>query len=141
MGKYAKYEYKQVKPRRWKVHPIWRGIGLAMIILMPILSYAGAYTLVRENMKSHWFEVSADMMQTINFAPLLRMIPELSGVVASFGRIYYIDLALTVLFIVVGFGVLTILSGFLYRAVGPSRYGPVDAEPIRKSPTSSSRYK
>jgi hypothetical protein len=141
MGKYAKYEYKQVKPRRWKVHPIWRGIGLALVILVPILSYTGAYMLVRENMKSKWFEVSADLMQTINFAPLLRMIPELSGVVASIGKIYYLDLAFTVLFMVVGFGVLTILSGILYRAMGPSRYGPVDAEPIRKSPTTSSRYK
>jgi hypothetical protein len=141
MGKYAKYEYKQVKPRRWRVHPIWRGIGLAMIILVPILSYTGAYMLVRENIKSKWFEVSGDLMQTVNFAPLLRMIPELRGVVASFGKIYYLDLAFTVLFMVVGFGVLTILSGFLYRAMGPSRYGPVDAQPIRKSPTTSSRYK
>lgn len=141
MGKYAKYGYKQIKPRRWKVHPIWRGIGLVLVILVPILSYSGAYLLVRENFKSQWFPIPADLMRSVNFAPLLRIIPELSGVVASFGRVYYIDLALTLLFIIVGFGFLTILYGLLYRSMGPSRYGPVDAEPIRKSPTSAARYK
>jgi hypothetical protein len=141
VGKYAKYEYKQIKPRRWKVHPIWRGIGVVLVILVPVLSYSGAYLLVRENFKSQWFAVPVDLMKTVNFAPLLKIIPELTGTVASFGRVYYIDLALTFLFIVVGFGVITILYGLIYSSMGPSRYGPVDAEPIRKSPTSAARYK
>ena len=80
-------------------------------------------------------------MKSVNFAPLLKIIPELSGTVASIGRVYYIDLALTFFFMVVGFGLLTILYSLLYRTMGPSRYGPVDAEPIRKSPTSAARYK
>ncbi len=140
-NKYAKYEYKQIKPRRWKVHPIWRGIGVVLIILVPILSYSGAYLLVRENFQSKWFAVPVDLMKSVNFAPVLTLMPQLSGVVASIGRVYYIDLALTVLFMVVGFGVLTILYGILYSTMGPSRYGPVDAPPIRKSPTSAARYK
>lgn len=141
MGKYAKYEYKQIKPRRWKVHPIWRGIGAILIIMIPIISYSGAYLLVRENFKNHWYEIPVDLMRSVNFEPLLRSLPQLSGVVASIGRVYYIDLALTLLFIAVGFGLLTILYGILYSAMGPSRYGPVDAPPIRKSPTSAARYK
>jgi len=141
VGKYAKYGYKQIKPRRWKVHPIWRGIGLVFIILVPILSYSGAYLIVRDNFKNHWLSVPADLMRSVNFAPLVRIIPELSGVVASIGRVYYLDLALTLLFMIVGFGLITILYGLLYRTMGPSRYGPVDAEPIRKSPTSAARYK
>jgi hypothetical protein len=141
VGKYAKYEYKQIKPRRWKVHPIWRGIGVVLIILVPILSYSGAYLVVRENFKSQWFSVPVDLMRSVNFAPMLRFLPELSGLVASIGRVYYIDLALTALFMVVGFGILTILYSFLYKTMGPSRYGPVDSPPIRKSPTSASRYK
>jgi hypothetical protein len=141
VGKYAKYEYKQIKPRRWKVHPIWRGIGVILIILVPILSYSGAYLVVRDNFKSRWFDVPVDLMKSVNFAPVLKYIPQLSGVVASIGRVYYIDLALTILFMVVGFGLLTILYGILYSTMGPSRYGPVDAEPIRKSPTTAARYK
>ncbi len=149
MGKYAKYEYKQVKPRRWKVHPIWRGIGVVLAILVPILSYSGAYLLVRENFQRKWVVLPADLIKTVNFIPLLEAIPKqlsgiysiLSGIVASIGRIYYVDLALTVFFMIVGFGLLTIFYGLIYSAVGPSRYGPVDAEPIRKSPTSAARYK
>ncbi len=140
-NKYAKYEYKQIKARRWKVHPIWRGIGLVLIILVPILSWSGAYLLVRENFKNRWFEVPVELMKSVNFAPLLHYVPQLGGVVDSIGRIYYADLALTVLFIAVGFGLLTILYGILYRTMGPERYGPVDAPPIRRSPTSAARYK
>ncbi len=140
-NKYAKYEYKQIKERRWRVHPIWRGIGAVLIILIPILSYTGAYLLVRENLKNHWLQIPVDLMRSVNFVPVLKAVPELSGLVASIGRVYYVDLVLTVFFMVVGFGLLTIIYGALYSAMGPSRYGPVDAPPIRKSPTSAARYK
>lgn len=141
MAKYTKNQYKQVTPRRWKVHPIWRGIGAILMVLVPVLSLIGAYMLVRANFDKQWIAVPADLMKSVNFDLLLRILPELSGTVKAIGRIYYIDLVLFVLFMVVGFGLVSIIYGFFYSAVGPSRYGPVDAPPVRKSPTSAARYK
>ena len=42
-NKYAKYEYKQIKPRRWKVHPIWRGIGVVLAGVCERLGVIDAY--------------------------------------------------------------------------------------------------
>ncbi len=141
MSKYAKYESRQAKPPRWKVHPIWRGIGAILMVLVPVLSLVGAYMVVRANFENQWVAVPADLMKSVNFDPLLKILPELSGVVKTIGRVYYVDLALFVLFMVIGFGLVSMLYGLFYSAVGPSRYGPVDAAPVRKSPTSAARYK
>jgi hypothetical protein len=132
MGKYMKYRYQQVKERRWKVHPVWRGIGLLFVIMVPIMSFAGAILLVRQNFQHKWVEVPADLLKSFSFAQLGAVTPELA-------RIYYLDIAVALAFMVIGFGVITILYSFLYGMFGPSRYGPVDSPPIRKSPPSARR--
>ena len=34
------------KRRPWKVHPVWRGIGCFMAILIPIMAWAGAIVMI-----------------------------------------------------------------------------------------------
>ena len=38
----------KAESRPWSVHPIWRGIGCLWLVLLPVMSYAGAYLLVRK---------------------------------------------------------------------------------------------
>jgi hypothetical protein len=132
MGKYMKYRYQQVRERRWKVHPIWRGIGVAFLVMVPLMSFAGAILLVRQNFKQGWIPVPAELLKFIDTPQLVALSQEL-------GRIYYLDIAVTLALMVLGFGIISIIYSMLYGIFGPSRYGPVDSPPIRRSPRKTPR--
>jgi len=114
MGKFTKYStVTEPKKRPWKIHPIWQGIGCLMIILIPIVSYAGAVILVDANLANHWFPIPRDLLGPPG-NPLL-----------------YTQLGVTVLFSLFGFLVFVVAYSFVYRFSGPSKYGPMDSPPIR----------
>ncbi len=39
MGFSSKKYRKEQQDRRWEIHPIWRGIGCALILLIPIMAW------------------------------------------------------------------------------------------------------
>jgi hypothetical protein len=116
MSKYNQsYLRSTSKPRPWSIHPIWRGIGCILIILIPILSFAAAKLLVQENLQQKWVQIPDELKGSID--------------VPSLGQILYADLAVTVILLVIGFGLLTIVYALIYRIFGPSPYGPMDVPP------------
>jgi hypothetical protein len=140
MGKYGTYEFSRPgDEKRWKVHPIWRGIGCLLMIIIPVVSYAGAALLVRENIEYAWFQVPVELSGVVNFEPVYSFLPFLQSFLLSLGPIYYLDILLTVAFMIVGFGLVSGVYSIMYRAVNPSRYGPYDAPPIRRSRRARSR--
>ncbi len=119
MGRYTKYEHKsQSKPRPYQVHPIWQGIGCLLLIVIPILSYAGAVVLVRENLTRHWLPAPAVLMQSVYIPVVGIWVPHL-----------YANLLTGLLLALCGFAAVTMIYGVLYSAIGPSRFGPLDAHP------------
>lgn len=128
MSKYMKYnDRSRMAERPWKIHPIWRGIGCLLMLMIPVMAYAGAVVLVRENSQNKWLPMPAELMQTVN-------IPYLGDVKAFFAV-----LIVTVLLMIIGFGVVTILYSLIYSAFGPPRLGPLDAPPVRTSPARRKR--
>lgn len=115
---------RQPKPRPWSIHPIWRGIGCLFMILLPIMSFVASYLLLRENFRQGWVAMPENLLRSF-FIP-------------SFGTVYLADLALTLILMFLEFGILTVGYAFLYRLIGPSRYGPLDAPPSGRRRT---RYK
>ena len=97
------------------VHPIWRGIGCILLILVPIISFAGAKLLVQENIKQHWIDIPQEMLGSFS--------------VPVVGRVLFADLAVWIILIVIGFGILTVVYALFYRLLGPSRYGPLESPP------------
>ena len=123
MGKYDKYSAQsRMSDKPWEIHPIWRGIGCLMMVIIPIMAYAGAALLVRLNQDNNWVPMPPQLAQTITL-PMIGDIPNLIAI-----------LLVTVLLMLVGFGLLTILYSFVYNIVGPPRYGPLDAPPPRRRP-------
>lgn len=123
MGRYGRsFIQQESKPRPWKIHPIWRGIGCILMVLLPIMSLAGAILLVRENFRQGWVYFPGWMLN--------------SFVLPTLGRVYVADLLLMLVLLVIGSGVLTLGYGFVYRMVGPPRYGGYDVAPMkyRKKP-------
>ncbi|MBU1661742.1 MAG: hypothetical protein KKD28_09745 [Chloroflexi bacterium] len=114
MAKFTQYQQPR-KERPWKIHPVWRGIGCLMLILIPLMSYAGASLLMEANMINHWVPVPREFRGPAQYPYL-------------FAR-----LGVTLLISVLGFVVLIILYSLVYRFAGVSRYGPQDAPPSRKS--------
>jgi hypothetical protein len=97
------------------VHPVWRGIGCFLLILLPIIAFAGAKLLVQANTRQRWLQVPNELYGSFTL-PVI-------------GRILFVDLAVTVLLIVIGFAVLTVLYAIIYRIIGIPRYGPLDSPP------------
>jgi hypothetical protein len=135
MGRYQSYRVAEPEKKPWSVHPVWRGIGCILLVILPIISYSAAYLLVRENLKQKWVEVPAELAGSIDFSLVSRIFPALEPFFESLGPIFYLDLLITFLFVFFFFAIMTILYSLLFRAAGGSHYGPLDAPPVRKSPS------
>lgn len=120
MAKYDKYSIRSRQAERpWKIHPVWRGIGCLMMVLIPIVSYAGAVLLVQANLTARWLPTPRELAQTITI-PYIGAVPYL-----------FANLLVAAVLMLAGFGALTILYSLMYRIIGPPRYGPLDAPPER----------
>lgn len=109
--KYDNIRYAE-KPRRKKeIHPIWRGIGFLMIVLIPIISYAGMMVLLSENNSRMWFRIPIDLLAQGN-DPLL-----------------YVKIIITVVIMCILYLIFLFITFMINRLFGPSRFGPQDAEP------------
>lgn len=130
MGKYQS-GIRREEPRPAGPHPIWRGIGCLLIVLIPIISFAAADVSIpffqrqglvpRELMYTpqtpDWLWIAPPVAQTYQFL---------------FGRPGILaTLTLTFIYIILIGGVLSVFYAFMYRLAAPSRYGPMDAPPIR----------
>ena len=118
MGKFDRYSEPVQKERPWKIHPIWRGIGCLMMILIPVLSYAAASVLL-ESAPGLGLGFPRDM-----YRPMM---------IGDFQMPFSLgEAVLTIGFMVVFFGLLTIVYSVVYRVAGPPKYGPTDAPPPKR---------
>ena len=132
MGKYSSHARQAPRPKRGVVHPVMRGIGCLMIVIVPILAYGISILLVNYGVSKGW-PIPPDWLGTPTFHPLLS---RLSGVatVLAFLRTQN-NLIANVIFaiaitVVIG-GVMSVIYGYIYTIFGPPRYGPTDAPPPR----------
>ncbi len=121
MGRHRSYTKQAAKERPWDVHPIWRGIGCILIILIPIMAYAGAVLLIRQNKLNNWVSLPPELNITY-------VIPYLGF------KINFAEVSATILLMLLGFGALVILYSLMYSLIGPARYGPLDSPPIKRKP-------
>jgi len=110
MGRQSQYQFEQPRRNRQEIHPIWRLIGLAMMLLIPFLSYLAAVGLLQENAKQRWFPIPGDLLIRWGNDPMLGIKILLTLVIAFL---------LYLIFMMVTF--------ILNRFIAPPRYGPTDA--------------
>ena len=103
---------REKRAREREPHPIWRGIGFIMIILIPLLSYGIGLVLLQENARQGWVAIPRDLIAR-------GADPDL-----------YLKIILTVAISFVLYAVFTFISVVVLRAFGPKRYGPTDVPPI-----------
>jgi hypothetical protein len=119
MGKYDRFQESRAKPKPVGVHPVWRGIGCLLMLIIPVISYAGAMVFLQANRQNGWIRMPAELAVPLDLR--LFVLP-----------ITIIELLVTILFLLALVLVVMIIYSMTYRMAGPSRYGPTDAPPPRR---------
>ncbi|MDH5507947.1 MAG: hypothetical protein OEZ02_12070 [Anaerolineae bacterium] len=107
------------KQRPWKIHPVWRGIGCLMFIIIPIFSIAVADVLIENN--TGWIRIPKEMRGSFT-------IPGIDLYV----RYFWAKLALGGIVTFALFAVLTVVYSIMYSISGARTRGPMDAPPVRR---------
>jgi len=103
------------KPSKLPMHPVWRGIGLILMLVLPIGSYLFASMLIENNDRFSWVIIPTDII--LNRYPQDPMI---------LVRLLY---ALIILFAVAA--VLAFFTFLMSSLFGPAKHDPYDAPPKR----------
>ena len=111
---YSSRDSEDTRTLRPSVHPIWNGIGFALIIITPILGYFGAILLLDMNAQKGWVAI-----------PQSLILAE-----ASNPQILVIAIVTLTLIFLIG-AVFSAITFLLYSLLVPSRYGPMDAPYVR----------
>ena len=132
MGKYSSHVRKAPVPRNQGVHPLMRGIGCIMMIIVPILAYGSAVLLVNYG-ASHGWPIPPNWLGTPTFHPLLWRLQGLTTPLTFLqGQTNLIaNLVFAVAITVLVGGIMSMIYGYIYTLFGPPRYGPTDAPPER----------
>lgn len=116
--------------RPWIVHPVWRGIGCFLFILIPIMAWAGAELFLQTNQT---IKLPPELYRQVNIpltnwgfvnVVLIAIDTFLSKLRLTYGVILF-----TLGFIVIGYGLISIIYGIAYKMFGPPRYSDLDAPP------------
>ena len=132
MGRYTSYQREKPKAKRNQVHPVMRGIGCILLVLVPIIAYGTAVYVVDYGVSKGW-PIPFSWLGMVSIPPLLLKLAGLS-VVWNFLQAQNnltANLVFALIITIVIFGILSILYGFMYRLFGPPEYGPPDEPPIR----------
>lgn len=119
MGRYERFEQPSMRKRPWKIHPIWRGIGCLMLVIIPVVAWAAAYEFMNLAPSLDWFPKAREMFVDIDLK--IFVLP------FSLGQLVF-----WILFMMLGFVIMTFAYTFVYRVAGPPKYGPTDAPPPRR---------
>jgi hypothetical protein len=101
-----------------------------MMMLIPILCIALAYETVQYGLEAEW-PIPYTLLGNPRLPDIFYDVRILSQLSLPVRRIehFYAYAAFSTLYTVVIGGFISVLYAFVYRMVGPSRYGPFDAPP------------
>jgi hypothetical protein len=110
MGKYNSMQSRQsVRKEPERLPPIWRGIGFAMMILIPGMAYVGMLVLIQYNQDHNLFPIPMDVINKSGGDPLL-----------------YIKIGIVLVLILVLYAILMLITFVLNKIFTPSQLGPFD---------------
>ncbi len=102
---------EQIKPAQKPIHPIWRGIGCGLMIVIPVISYIAADYFITNASQFKWVIIPNDMIIHLQFVKDVFILVKLLYT-AIFGAVLYL--------------ILTLVTFVINRFFGPPRFGPYD---------------
>jgi hypothetical protein len=130
MGKYRSSATRRQKPVDTGPHVIWRGLGCLMMIIIPVISYAAA-TLTVDYGLSHNWTIPYQLLGTPRLPSVFYDVDILWMVFGPLTKIQnlYAYLGIGILYMITLSGMISVIYAFVYRILGPSRWGPMDMPP------------
>ncbi|MBT3337410.1 MAG: hypothetical protein HN855_16730 [Anaerolineae bacterium] len=128
------YRFEQKKKKK-EMPAGWRGIGCLLMLILPVFSYLAAKILVKVDIiRTLFYRLSPNLFGAPSIHPLLYKLKGLSAILGTIRSWKDIgaELVLAVILLIIFSGIISVIYGFMYRAVAPSRYGPTDAPPPKK---------
>jgi hypothetical protein len=132
MGRYSPSRQSVPAPHQRGVHPVMRGIGCIMIVVVPILAYGVSVLLVNYGIRNGW-PIPSNWLGTPNFHPLLWRLSGVAVVLNFLSQQTHLtaNIIFTIAITIVIGGIMSVIYGYVYTLFGPPRYGPTDAPPPR----------
>ncbi|MBE3037619.1 MAG: hypothetical protein IMZ62_02235 [Chloroflexi bacterium] len=127
MGKYAKYQRKS--PEKKGMHPIWRGIGCILIIVIPLLAFGMMLVFVPPIIATG--KVPYQLLGHVHFpewAFKVRIVADISSFISSIDNLWMNIITFFVMLLILT-AVASLLYSMIYTLVGPARYSELDAPP------------
>jgi len=143
MGKYSTSSTQQkssiTKPK--ELHGIWRGIGCLMILIIPTISIAAAYQTVKIALVNNWGIIPIELLGSPRLPDFIYKSTGLQTILTPLTKIpnLYANALVSILYMVVISGLISVIYAAVYRMVGPERYGPTDEPPIKTKKIKKSR--
>jgi len=133
MGKYSSSSRASSKPTRPKVHPLMRGIGCITMVLVPILSFGIAAFLTSASGPARAWRLPPSWFGPPNIPSWLNSLQGLRPITGFLAQQQNLtgNLIIGGLIAIVLFGLMSIIYGFMYNIMAPSKYGPTDVPPPR----------
>ncbi|MFZ5855443.1 MAG: hypothetical protein ACOYZ6_01305 [Chloroflexota bacterium] len=129
MAKYRSYE-KSPPSRSKDPHPVWRGIGCLIMLIVPALSL-GLSTILVQISPSLGIQLPDGLLGRPVMPELLFKVPGLVGIlnwIQSLNNLYAILVGMFTITVLLA-GLIALIYAFTYRVVGPPRYSGIDAPP------------
>ena len=128
MGRYSPTTIKP-KTKTEGPHPVWRGIGCLLMIVVPILSFGFAEITVQSTWAQQYVPyqlLGYPVMPAILWKP--GFLDPVLGFIQGLPNFYGV-LAFFLLYLIVIGAFVSVGNAYLYKTLGPPRYGPQDAPP------------
>lgn len=124
--RYGSTSSTELQQQKSAIHPVWRGIGCILVVIIPLMSFAAAAILMDANAQNGWVEIPSDLERLPDLGALSGSLPD--WIIVDF----YAKALVAVLFSFLIFGAFTIVYSLAYRMGGGYRPSPVDAPAVRK---------
>ncbi len=125
MGKYGASQSSNT-PRQAEIHPVWRGIGCLILVLMPIIAYTAADVFVTMNGQYQWVPLPGEYYVPLGMQYI--RIEDANFVYGiNFGGLKMGVAVLTGIFLFLELGLYSLLYAIFYKITAPPLYGPTDA--------------
>jgi hypothetical protein len=111
MGKYSSLQKRgSIKKDPDQLPPIWRGIGFAMMIIIPGMAYVGMLVLMQYNQDHNLFPIPMDVInKTVGGDPLL-----------------FVKIGVVLMLMLILYAFLMLFTFVLNKIFIPSQLGPFD---------------
>jgi len=130
-SKYQSHAKKELV-RPYTIHPIWRGIGFLLMVLVPVMALAAALVLTNLGLELHW-SFMRELTGKVRLPEVMYTLPVIRNVALWISSIDHLraKLLFFLAMLLVFSGIMSFLYAAVYRMIGPPRYTALDAPAAR----------